>query len=79
MSAPQGIAQKAFAKAGYNVPQRKVRIPKPQTCRKCGALMRFIEGVNAMVCTGEIEGKNGTTSPCNNRFIFNKSYSYKKN
>lgn len=72
------IVEKAFVKAGFELPApKKPRPRKIQKCRKCGAPMELIEDTNVMVCTGDIEIKddegNVKTIACNNRFIFTNS------
>ena len=43
---------------------------KPQTCRRCGAVLREIPGTNVMVCDGEIENKETKKKePCGNRIL----------
>jgi len=70
-----GTMEQAFLNAGAKpVKPRKVRVPKGQKCRKCGADMRFVENTNILVCTGDIgiTAEDGTVKsiPCTNKFIF---------
>jgi len=65
----------AFVKAGFApLKEKKTRPQKIQKCHRCGADMKFLEGCNVMVCSGDIEkaDENGQmrSVPCGNRFIF---------
>lgn len=59
--------QELAASRGLHPPKP---IHKPQTCRRCGAVLREIPGTNVMVCDGEIENKETQKKePCGNRIL----------
>ena len=46
---------------------------KPQTCRKCGAVLREITGTNVMVCDGEVKNpETQKVEPCGNKILRNR-------
>ncbi len=57
-----GSLQKALVNAGIaEMPKEKNRRHKTFKCRKCGALMEFVDDTNIMYCSNP---------KCNNFYIF---------
>ena len=56
--------------AAKGIHQTKPIPAKPQTCRRCGAVLRQIPGTNVMVCDGKIKNEQtGKMESCGNQIL----------